>query len=88
MAGDYQTKPVFVIRVPIKLITDREDRDQLRNALIELSDKLSVDYYTILLTDNSISRIEFEAHNANVSKIDLAKLEQKLLTEFNERLNA
>lgn len=88
MQKNKQAKPVLVIRVPVEIVQDIANRHSLEVALRKISDELSAEYYTFLLVDSSVSRIEFEAHNANASEISLRKLEERLLTDFKKTVDA
>jgi hypothetical protein len=82
MAKKQQVKPIFIIRVPIKPVTDLDSRTKLEENLKQLSSNLASEYYTIFLADNSVSRIEFEVLNTSATELEIEELKHKLLGSF------
>jgi hypothetical protein len=88
MAKKQQVKPILTIRVPIESVTDLDSRTKLEENLKQLSSNLASEYYTIFLTDNSVSRIEFEVLNTSATELEIEELKHKLLESFENTTDA
>jgi len=88
MAENKQARSILVIRVPIEIVSHSTERDRLQEHLKQLSEDLSADYYTIFLSDNSVTRVEFEVHNTSATDVEIEELKSRLLESFEKAINA
>ncbi len=75
-------KPIFVVRVPVCLIEEREDAEQ---SILDLINGIGGDYYVLVTTEKDLSSIQFEMFSVcGASIVNFEQFQWEVNKKFEE----